>query len=266
MLHRFRPLALLLALVLVAVACNPARQGGGGQTTAPAGTPAGSAAGSPAGSGQGGGESLSGALQVWFFGTDNPTAAAKDRQWTKYAPNVDVTYTGGGFDAQKFLTAVAGGKPPDLVHIPRNQLGSYAARGALLPLDDQIASSKLDMGQFYEAALKEVKLGGKTYGLPHFQNIRLAYLNESAIKEAGADAANVDLGDWPALQDLTTKLVKTDGGKVSRIGFDPKIPEFMPLWIAANGGAILNPEGTESLLDSPEVLEALTFVTGLRES
>ena len=44
----------------------------------------------------------------------------------------------GDFDPQQFLSAVASGNPPDLVYLDRELIGSYAAKGAMQPLDDLI--------------------------------------------------------------------------------------------------------------------------------
>ena len=35
---------------------------------------------------------------------------------------------------------------------------------------------------------------------------------------------------------MAEKLTVTKGDKLQRIGFDPKIPEFLPMWVKANGG------------------------------
>src|SRR3546814_3035046 len=48
---------------------------------------------------------------------------------------VDVSLIEGELDLQQFLSAVASGEPPAVVYANRNQIGSLAARGAILPLD-----------------------------------------------------------------------------------------------------------------------------------
>ena len=61
---------------------------------------------------------------------------------------MQVKITEGGFDEQQFLSAVASGAPPDLVYVDREILGTYAARGAIQPLDDCISQAQIDMGQY----------------------------------------------------------------------------------------------------------------------
>lgn len=47
-----------------------------------------------------------------------------------------------GNDAQKLMTAVVGGAPPDVVTQDRFSIGEWASRGALLRLDDLIERTR----------------------------------------------------------------------------------------------------------------------------
>jgi len=123
---------------------------------------------------------LSGTLDVWGFGTEDPVGEVRVKAFEKAFPNVEVKLTPGDFDEQKFLSAVAAGNPPDVVHIDRGLVGSYAARGALVALDDYVTASELDLGVYLPAALEQVQLDGATYGLPEFNNVIVAYLNNGA--------------------------------------------------------------------------------------
>ena len=53
---------------------------------------------------------------------------------------------------------------------------------------------------------------------------------------------------------------------MTRIGFDPKIPEFLPLWAGANGVDLLSEDGTEANIDDPAVVEALEYTASLIEA
>jgi multiple sugar transport system substrate-binding protein len=54
-----------------------------------------------------------------------------------------------------------------------------------------------------------------------------------------------------------------EGGEITRIGFDPKLPEFLPLWAYANGAKLVSDDGLTSQLDDPKVAEALDFAVSL---
>jgi multiple sugar transport system substrate-binding protein len=171
---------------------------------------------------------------------------------------------GSAFDAQQFLSAVASGTPPDMVFINRQQLGTYAARGTLVPLTDCIRDEGIDMSQYREAAVREVTLNGQVYGLPEFFNNRVVMMNGGALDAAGLTPEALGTGDWAALQQTAGKLAKVaSNGDLGRIGFDPKIPEFLPLWAKANGVDMISPDGRIANLTDPRLVEALEFTVGL---
>ena len=68
------------------------------------------------------------------------------------------------------------------------------------------------------------------------------------------------------MSNLAKATAVVDGGTVTRIGFDPKIPEFLPLWAKANGVDLLSEDGTEANIDDPAVVEALEYTVSLIEA
>ena len=61
-----------------------------------------------------------------------------------------------GFNNQAFLARLAARDIPDLVHMGRGDIGTYAARGALVPLGNCFAREKIDRAAYRKAALAEV--------------------------------------------------------------------------------------------------------------
>src|SRR5690606_27677914 len=57
-----------------------------------------------------------------------------------------------------------------------------------------------------------------------------------------------------------------DGGRLSVIGVDTKLPEFLPLWAKANGADLLSEDGRTAQLDDPAVVEALEFAVGVYDA
>jgi multiple sugar transport system substrate-binding protein len=213
-------------------------------------------------SGQDGGE-ISGTLSTFGFSLPDEIATARVDTFKKAYPKVQVKITEGGFDEQQFLSAVASGSQPDLVYLDREIIGTYAARGAIQPLDDCVSSAQIDMAQFRPAATQQVTVDGKVYGIPEFYSVRVMMINNPAVKEAGMTPADVDTSDWSKLSGMARQLTVTKGDKLQRIGFDPKIPEFLPLWVKANGGAMLSDDGKTAQLNDPKVVEALTTTAGI---
>jgi multiple sugar transport system substrate-binding protein len=213
-------------------------------------------------------DDVSGALSVVGFNgeTGDEIATTRVGVFKEAYPNVEVTFTEGGLDEQQFLTSVASGTPPDLVYIDRAVLSTYAARGALQPLTECIANMEIDMSQYREAAVNQVTVNGEVYGIPEFYNNIMLFINNAALAEAGLTADDVDTSDWDSIATLNTALTKMDGDTLTRIGFDPKLPEFLPLWAMANGVALLSDDGRTAQLNDPKVVEALEFANSLHEA
>ncbi|MEV1330119.1 extracellular solute-binding protein [Micromonospora costi] len=209
-----------------------------------------------------GGTAAKGTLSTMGFGLSDEIASTRVDAFKRDHPDVDLKITEGSFDEQQFLSAVASGNPPDLVYMDRKLIGTYAIRGSIQPLTDCIEKQGIDMAQYRPAAKEQVTLDGTVYGIPEFSSVRVLYLNESLLREAGLTAADVNLADWAGLPALNAKLAHVSGGRLDRIGIDPKIPEFLPMWARANGVDMISQDGRTARLDDPKVVEALT--TGLK--
>ncbi|WP_030455014.1 ABC transporter substrate-binding protein [Herbidospora cretacea] len=197
------------------------------------------------------------------FGLPDEIATTRVDAFKKAHPDIPVTINQGQFDEQAFLSSVASGNPADVVYLPREKIGGYAARGALQPIGDCISEQAIPTGDYYPAAAAQVQLQGQWYGIPEFYNSVVLVVNDKAAKDAGVDPAKIDTSDWDALADLAAKMTKTSGGTIERLGLHPKLPEFLPLWAKANGADLLSADGTTPHLDDPKVAEALEYAAKL---
>lgn len=207
----------------------------------------------------------SGALTIMGFGVGDEIASVRVDYAKAANPDLEVNITEGALDAQQFLTAVASGNAPDLVYMGRDVISTYIARGALMPLTECIESQEIDMSQYRQAAVEQVTFDGEVYGLPEFFNIIVLIANTAALEEAGLTLDDVDTSDWGSIVALNEALTKFDGDTLTRIGFDPKLPEFLPLWAKANGVEMISADGKTAQLDDPAVVEALEFTVALHE-
>jgi multiple sugar transport system substrate-binding protein len=272
------PVALLSIVALVAVACGNGSQSASPGGSAPAATSDASApAGSP-GASSGTGTAVSGPLQVGgrygcepapcepeegAEGVADEIAYVRYNVFAEANPDVDLTFTEADFDPQTFLTAVAAGNPPDVVRISRDILGTFIAEGALEPLDTCITDHGIDMGQYYESAVAQGTSGGSVYAIPESYDARIILINNSVLEEVNLTPEDIDTSDWDALKGINDQLMAKDGNAISRIGFDPKLPEFLPLWAWANGATLVSDDGLTSNLDDPKVAEALDYAVSL---
>src|SRR3954454_3886235 len=141
---------------------------------------------------------LSGTLSVMGFSGVDEVATSRMDLAKKELGDVDVKLIEGELDLQQFLSAVASGKPPEIVYANRNQIGSLAARGAIVPLDRCIDGGGIDTSQYVPAAIDQVTLDGKVYGIPEFNTIQLTMANQQLLDAAGLTVADVNGSSWDA--------------------------------------------------------------------
>jgi multiple sugar transport system substrate-binding protein len=214
-----------------------------------------------------GGASAGGAaatnLTIMGFGTNGDDVAKTRYALAEKAVGGGVSAPNGAFDDQQFLAAIAAGDVPDLVYFSRDKVGTYAARGALVPLTSCVKSHKINMKQYRKAAVNEVTYKGKVYAIPEFYDVRTVIVNLDVLSKTGVKLADLNTKNWTRLKTAAKKLYATSGGKVSRIGFDPKLPEFFPLWAKANGADILSKDGLHPHINSPKAVAALQYAISL---
>ena len=90
--------------------------------------------------------------------------------------------------------------------------------------------------------------------------------NADLLSAAGLTLEDVNGSNWDAISAATEALMKEEGGKLSVIGFDSKLPEFLPLWAKANGVDLISEDGRTAQLDDPAVVEALTWAVSIYDA
>jgi multiple sugar transport system substrate-binding protein len=241
MARRSRILLIAVLTLFASASCGGSDDGGGGQAQ----------------------PSASDTLVLMGFGQGDDIAQSRAKVATHAIAPAKVKNPEGAFDSQKFLSALASRNPPDLVYLDRQQVASLAAKGALEPLTSCIEDQKVDMGQYRQAALDEVTYRDEVYALPEFTNQRTLIVDDKVVQQAGLDESDIGTSDWDKLKQDAKQLATVEGGNVTRIGFDPKLPEFFPLWAKANGADLLSDDGLTAQLDDPKAIEALEFAVSL---
>jgi multiple sugar transport system substrate-binding protein len=198
-----------------------------------------------------------GTLNIYGYGPgddvqENRAAYAKDQ-----LNGTTINRPSGDFNDQQFLTQLASGNVPDLVRMGRPRVAQYAAKGVLQPMD---ACVKPVQKQYRAGALKAMTYKGHIYGLPEFTNQITLIVNQSAFKQAGVPISAAQTTNMKQLLATAKKLTKFDAnGNVTRIGFDPKLPEFFPLWVKWFGKDIISKNGLRAQLNTKEARAAVTF-------
>ncbi len=207
---------------------------------------------------------LSGKLTVMGFGASDEIATTRlEEAKSALGSDVKVKLIEGDLDIQQFLSAVATGEPPEVIYADRGQIGSFASRGAIIPLDDCIDGEEIDTDAYLDTALDQVTFDDHVYGIPEFNVVQIIQANQQLLNKAGLTIEDVNGSDWDAVTAANKKLSQSNGGKLSVIGFDSKLPEFLPLWAKANGTDLISEDGRTARLDDPAVVDALTWAVGI---
>lgn len=86
----------------------------------------------------------------------------------------------------KLSTTITSNEAPCVVSIQSLRAAQFV--DGLLPLDDLIASSDLNLADFDEGALSNLNIGGSQYGLPYDNGPVILFYNADLFAQAGVDA------------------------------------------------------------------------------
>ncbi len=153
-----------------------------------------------------------GKVKDMFEATDELKQALGDNTW-EYRT---------GIEREAWLTAFAGGTPPDIGAL----WGYYEnmVKGVAIPLDDYISQSKvISKDKFIDGNWETIKYQDKIYGVPAYECFvrRGLNYNTKMVEEAGLDPDQPPV-TWDELYKWHEKLTKFDGaGNLQQIGLDP---------------------------------------------
>lgn len=175
-------------------------------------------------------------------------------------PNINIEYETAGWDSYftKLQTLIASRRAPDTFELNYENFVAYASKGALHDLSGLIdADSDFDESVFNKTALDAFQYDDKQYGLVEsFSNVVLFY-NKELFDKAGLDYPQPD---WTWEDELQAAQALTDSSAGVWGTYSPiQFWEFYKT-IAQNGGTIFNADKTEVLINSPENVEALTWM------
>lgn len=210
---------------------------------------------------------VSGDMSIMGFGVGDEIAEVRYAAAQEaLGDGVTISLVEGDLDIQQFLSAVAAGDPPALVYANRDQIGTFASKGAIIPLDACIEGEGIDVDAFRDPAVEQVTFGGSVYGIPEFNAVQITMANAALLDSAGLTIDDVNGSDWEAISAATGALTQSSGGGLSVIGYDSKLPEFLPLWAHANGTDLISEDGRTAQLDDPAVVEALEFAVSVYDA
>jgi len=172
----------------------------------------------------------------------------------------------------KYVTAIEGGIGPDVFHMDDNAMAMFIEKGFVKDVTAYVKKEgQAFKDAFYEPAWNIVSKDGSIWGLPTNMSSMVLIYNKKMFEAAGLDP-NAPPKDWESFREYSKKLTRdTDGdGKTDQWGagfvFGPASfhLRFSALLFSL-GGKYLSDDNKQSLLNSPQVMDALTYLVNLKE-
>jgi multiple sugar transport system substrate-binding protein len=164
----------------------------------------------------------------------------------------------------KIAQMVEDGRPPTLARIATRWAPEYVAAGLVEPVDNYLTDDF--RAEFIPLLInKGSQYRERTFGLPVTVSARALYYNKDLFAQAGLDAPPTT---WSELKENALKISQLSGEAHgfglhgNRIETDTYFYYF--LW--GNGGDVLSADGIRATFNSPQGIEALTYLRDLVEA
>jgi multiple sugar transport system substrate-binding protein len=154
--------------------------------------------------------------------------------------------------SQQVQQGFAGSQPPDVFYLDPLTFQSYAKEGVL----DSYPGSLPNAGNFTPALKDAFTYNGTFTCAPKDASTLALYINTQDWTAAGLGAPPAN---WSQLEADAKKLTTSGRAGLVIDQSHSGIDEFL----YQNGGTVLNPAGTQVELDSPQNVQALTFLKGM---
>jgi multiple sugar transport system substrate-binding protein len=214
------------------------------------------------------GRKVSGSVTMWVYPLLEGVAGVNENLWADISKDFMAKNPGVSVDVQvlpwanrddKLKTALSAGKGPDVAYLNDDQVPQHVENKALVPLDDILSGT--EKNDYLPNPLSTLSYKGSIYSAPILLESQPNVYNTKLFNDIGIDTYPTT---WDELVQVAPKF-KDKGLFVTYYpgALDESLNgSFYPfLWQA--GGQIFNSDGSAAAFDSPEGLDALTFVTQL---
>jgi len=219
----------------------------------------------------GGGAPVNLVLYTWSEATEQAANQELVNQFEKAQPGITVqiqNVPGSQEAMQKLQTMMAAGTAPDVMSIHGAYYFSFAAKGTLADLEPfATKDASFNLADFYPSLVQISRWQGKLYSLPRYTSVYELFYNKSLFDAAGLPYPGTQ-GHWTwddYLADARKLTTQGPGGApgVWGVFIDFWGSRLFP-WLWQNNADLLDPSRTHCTLDSPQAVEAITFLRDLR--
>lgn len=160
---------------------------------------------------------------------------------------------------QKLPAAIATNTAPDMVLFGVENLAPYVKSDSLEDISDFWDSMKVDKTNYLDNVVQLSQVDGKQYGIPMQYNVSYLYWNKDLFKAAGLDPESPP----KTMDELAADAVKLTDPSKNQFGLAlPKDSTYLQfLW--ANGGDVDDTKSNKNLINSEENLKTLQWLQNL---
>jgi multiple sugar transport system substrate-binding protein len=217
------------------------------------------------GKGQGAVKDPTSPQTVTFFSWvgNEPQMKKMAAEFHKAHPNITIKFENAPAEqaAQVLSTRIAGNNAPDVAYINASDTTDYAARGALVDLDNYMGRSDVvDPDDYVDGFKTFVTYDEKMWGLPFDGETTGLFYRTDRFEEAGIDGPPTT---WEEFQEDAEKLTDEANDKYGYELFASESAYYWYPWLYQAGGDVLTEDSKDIAFDSDEGKEAADFYVNL---
>ena len=208
-------------------------------------------------------------LSLMFWGSPEEIRIVEKMRdaFEKENPGISIKLIHANNYLDKLRVMIGGGTPPDVFYMGIEDFTAHVAAGVLMSMDSLLKKDTAWHAEdYFDVVLDAFKYNGKIYGIPKDWSPLVLYYNKDMFDSAGISYPDTSW-TWDDFLSAAKKLTKDENGdgEPDQFGFLLYNNWVWALpWIWANGGRVLSEDKTRCVMDMPETIEALQFLTDLR--
>jgi len=197
-------------------------------------------------------------LQYWnpFTGPDGPFMGQLVDKFNAANPSIKVTMTTQRDYYTQLGTAQASDTLPDVAIIHADQLATQAYGNVIRPIDDVVKAVGVTEADYPAAVWAPGNIAGKRYSVPLDIHPAVLYYNEDLLKKYNISAPPKNRDEF----EKAAAAMTADGNKGYMYSAGFFNWQIFSMVLVGNGGSLFNEDGSKATWNSPEGVEAMTWL------